>query len=43
MDKKELTDRLKNLEIMKENHEQDVRELSFVIEGLRNQIKNFKS
>ena len=39
MDKEELEKKLEKLEIMLENHNQDVRELTFVIEGLRNQIK----
>jgi len=41
MDKEVLEKRLVDLEKMKENHEQDVKELSFVIEGLKKQIKAF--
>lgn len=37
--KEELQERLKNLEKMKKNHEQDVMELTFVIDGLTNQIE----
>lgn len=38
MDKAEMQKRLESLEKMKENHEQDVRELGFVIDGLKAQI-----
>ena len=41
MDKTELEERLKKLEVMLENHNQDVRELTFVIDGLREQIAAF--
>ena len=41
MDKEVLEKRLVDLEKMKENHVQDVQELSFVIDGLKKQIKAF--
>lgn len=37
--KEDLERRLKDLEKMKFNHEQDVRELGYVIEGLKTQIE----
>ena len=40
--KEELEKRLKDLEKMKFNHEQDVRELGFVIDGLKAQIKDMR-
>jgi uncharacterized coiled-coil protein SlyX len=42
MDKKELEERLKGLEKLKASHEQDIVELSFVIDGLKDLIKNSK-
>ena len=42
MDKKKLEERLKQLEVMVENHQQDVNELGMVISGLKKQIKESK-
>lgn len=42
MDKKKLEERLKQLEILVENHRQDIMELDMVITGLKKQIKESK-
>ena len=38
MDKKELETRLNNLLVIRENHKQDIEELTFVIDGLKKKI-----
>ena len=42
MDKEELKKRLKSCEDLKEAHLQDACEISFVIEGLKKQLKEYK-
>ena len=42
MDKKELIKRLEKIEKMLENHNQDVLELTFVRDGLKEQVSNLK-
>jgi len=42
MDKKDLKERCRKLEIMKEGKEQDTLELDFVIKGLKHQLEKFK-
>jgi len=39
MDKKQLEERLNQLIKLKENHEQDIIELNFVIAGLQKQLE----
>jgi len=39
MDKKTLQQRIKNLETLKENHLQDIKEVDYVLEGLRKDVE----
>ena len=40
MNKKQLEQRLKDLEKLKENHTQDLKEISWAIKGLTKQIRD---